>query len=130
MKTTVTLNAGPIVCMDFDGVIHSYTSGWQGVDRIPDPPVANAKMAIRSYLDAGLQVAVLSSRSSSLEGRAAMYRWFQRNLPELADMVAFVEHKPPAVITIDDRAYCFKGAFPSPDEIRNFQTWVGGPAVG
>ena len=28
----------PILCLDFDGVVHSYTSGWKGADVIPDPP--------------------------------------------------------------------------------------------
>ena len=29
----------PIVVLDFDGVIHSYKSGWKGADVIPDEPV-------------------------------------------------------------------------------------------
>ena len=30
-------NRKPILCLDFDGVIHSYISGWKGADVIPDP---------------------------------------------------------------------------------------------
>ena len=32
----------PILALDFDGVLHSYTSGWQGADVISDPPVPGA----------------------------------------------------------------------------------------
>ena len=36
----------PTLCVDFDGVIHSYISGWKGADVIPDPPVPGAIEAL------------------------------------------------------------------------------------
>jgi phosphoglycolate phosphatase-like HAD superfamily hydrolase len=65
------------VCIDFDGVIHSYTSGWQGIAKIPDPPVSGAIDALFRLLDAGFEVAIYSSRSSSFRGRWAMKRWME-----------------------------------------------------
>ena len=40
----------PILCLDFDGVIHSFKSGWKGAGKIPDPPVEGAIEWIRSLL--------------------------------------------------------------------------------
>ena len=39
------MDKGTIV-FDFDGVIHSYTSGWKGENVIPDPPVPGIKEVI------------------------------------------------------------------------------------
>lgn len=31
-----------IIAVDFDGVLHSYISGWKGARNIPDPPTPGA----------------------------------------------------------------------------------------
>lgn len=62
------------LCLDFDGVIHSYTSGWKGARVISDPPVPGALEFIvraRRVFD----VAICSARSHQWGGRRAMRRW-------------------------------------------------------
>ena len=34
------------ICIDFDGVLHSYRSGWCGTEIIPDPPIHGTKEAV------------------------------------------------------------------------------------
>lgn len=67
----------PIICLDFDGVIHSYKSKWKGPRIIPDPPVDGAFEMMIRYLTAGFDVVVFSSRSSAFGGRWAMARWMK-----------------------------------------------------
>jgi len=69
----------PILTLDFDGVIHSYTSGWKGASVIPDPPVRGAIEFIVTALDQ-FRVAIHSSRSHQWGGRRAMKRWLYRHL--------------------------------------------------
>jgi hypothetical protein len=61
----------PILCLDFDGVIHSYTSGWQGAAIIPDQPVEGALNFIYRATD-HFRVAIFSSRSNQPGGVDAM----------------------------------------------------------
>lgn len=70
----------PILSIDFDGVIHSYSSGWKGAHVIPDDPVPGAILALHQYLDAGFEVAIFSSRSKSVRGRWAMKRWMAEHV--------------------------------------------------
>lgn len=73
----------PILCLDFDGVIHSYSSGWKGATVIPDPPVHGALEFIVHALQR-FRVCVLSSRSHRWGGRRAMRRWMLEHLVDLA----------------------------------------------
>lgn len=138
----------PVLCLDFDGVIHSYSSGWKGAGTIPDPPVKGAIPYMLTALDS-FNVAIFSSRSKSLAGRYAMKRWLGKAIadhwengghePSLAECECWSDaagiwrkfswpwFKPSAVMTIDDRALQFNGDWRDsrfqPDSIRAFKPW-------
>lgn len=109
------------VVFDFDGVIHSYTSGWKGVEVIPDPPVPGIKESIDDIRAAGYEVAVVSTRCADPEGMIAVFQYLKRNGIEVDDIR---KEKPPAIVYIDDRAICFDGN-PAAllGKIRAFKPW-------
>jgi 5'(3')-deoxyribonucleotidase len=118
------------ICLDFDGVIHSYTSKWIDAQTIPDRPVEGAVEFIEMLIDHGYEVAVMSARSKTKEGRDAMRQWMLDWKFKFVDLIQFVECKPPAVLYIDDRAYRFIGplSWPSIEFISAFKPWnKGGP---
>ncbi len=71
MKETITL--------DFDGVVHAYTSPWVSADKIPDGPVEGAIEWILTALQK-YDIAIFSARSSQPEGIVAMQGWLRREL--------------------------------------------------
>lgn len=109
------------VVFDFDGVIHSYTSGWCGASVIPDPPVNGIKEAIKDIRAKGYKCVIVSTRCAEPKGLQAILSWLGANNIEVDDVRA---EKPPAIVYIDDRAICFDG---KSDEllgkIENFKTW-------
>lgn len=94
------------VVLDFDGVIHSYTSGWKGAAIIPDPPVPGIEKAISEIRRAGYEVVVVSTRCAIDAGKEAVEMWLQKNRIRVDHVM---KEKPPAVVYIDDRAICFDG---------------------
>ena len=109
------------VVFDFDGVIHSYTSGWQGETIIPDRPVSGIKEEIADIRAAGYEVVVVSTRCASSEGIKAVELYLETN-GIVVDRVC--KEKPPAVVYIDDRAICFDGkADGLLHKIQNFSPW-------
>ena len=94
------------VVFDFDGVIHSYKSGWRGANIIPDPPVPGIGKAITDIREAGYEVVVVSTRCAEPAGHEAVRAWLMDNGIEVD---AVLMEKPPAIAYIDDRAICFDG---------------------
>lgn len=76
------------VVFDFDGVIHSYTSGWLGETTIPDPPVPGIREALKEIHGAGYEVVVVSTRCATAKGKGAIEAWLYNNgLREYIDKV-------------------------------------------
>jgi hypothetical protein len=120
----------PILCLDFDGVVHSYTSGWKGAWTIPDPPMPGVLDFIIDAMLDGWDVVIHSSRARYPFGITAMRAWLSEHAgnqwdtmgPSLCD-VRFTRWKPPAVLTIDDRAMRFDGCWPALDAVRKFKPY-------
>ena len=108
------------VVFDFDGVIHPYTSGWQGIDKTPDPPVPEAVETIRRLRRRGYKVIVVSARSSVSAGLAAIKRYLKKWNIEVDGVTA---EKPPAVVYVDDRSICFVPGMNLYYAITHFKTW-------
>ncbi len=112
------------LCVDFDGVIHSYMTPWRNAEFIPDPPVEGAFQWLEDMIILGTyRINIYSSRSSQFGGILAMKDWFLKHGFAYLDYLEFPEAKPPAYLTIDDRAICFRGTFPSVQELDNFKPW-------
>lgn len=123
----------PILCLDFDGVIHSYTSGWKGADVIPDPPVPGAIAFLREAVK-HFRVAIFSSRSHQPGGGIAMRTWLGDHIiradpsvigqdPPWFAAIEWPTEKPPALVTIDDRAVTFDGTWPAMETLLAFKPW-------
>lgn len=110
------------VVFDFDGVVHSYTSGWKGENIIPDSPVTGIKEAIDEIRKAGYEVIIVSTRCAHYEGQVAILEWLRKYQIAVDDVC---KEKPPAIVYIDDRAICFDG---NPTEllskIKDFEPWT------
>lgn len=94
------------LCIDFDGVLHAYTSGWKGHSVVADKPVAGAVEACYALVEAGWRLYVLTSRQELRP--VVSWLHFYGFPPMLLTRV-----KPIAVAYIDDRAVRFDDNWPS-----------------
>ena len=99
------------VAVDFDGVIHTYSKGWQD-GTIYDPPMAGAFDALRA-LRRHWKVVIYTTRArddiNGPGGEAQIRQWFVKHgAPDLAEELEITDRKPLAVALIDDRAIRFE----------------------
>lgn len=129
----------PILCVDFDGVIHSYEHGWQDGKIYGSATPGFFKWAIAAINH--FQLIIYSSRSKTPEGitamREAIGKWSvdavhngeiggDYDWGELFSQIEFSDVKPPAFLTIDDRAVCFNGDWAAldPAQLTEFRPWT------
>lgn len=111
------------VAVDFDGVLHSYTTPWSGADSCPDPPVPGAIEWLNS-IAAKFEVVVLTTRGDQEGGNTAVRAWLREHGYTGPDL-RVTSQKVPALVYIDDRAYRFEGDnFPTADEVHRLIPWT------
>lgn len=120
----------PVIAVDFDGVLHSYTSAWSGTMEILDPPVEGAQRWLSDVHAAGWTVIVHTCRLSvdeehplndaehSQDDRmVAIVGWMLKHSFQTQDIAALEWHttpgKPHANVYLDDRGLRFEGSWPS-----------------
>jgi hypothetical protein len=117
----MTVRGKPTLCVDFDGVIHSYESGWQGGE-IYGHVVPGFFEWVVSVQDHFI-VAVYSSRSKDEQTRMEMTAWLNRQINNWYEdnsgakqvHLTIATEKPAAWLTIDDRCIRFDGNWKSPE---------------
>ena len=121
------------VAVDFDGVLHTYSTKWESEDIIRDAPVPGALAWLYEMIQ-DFDVIVFTTRGKTKRGRTAVLSWIQGHVGK--DLwqdegekrglcrIGVKAIKPPALVYIDDRAYRFTGAnFPTVQEIHQMRPW-------
>jgi len=124
----------PILCIDFDGVIHSYGYGWQS-GKIYGTIVPGFFKWLGNTQE-HFKPVIYSSRSGNQKLKNEMMEWFHdecmfaTNQPPqfFCPGLEFADKKPPAFLTIDDRAIQFKGDWEASEltveALLNFKPWT------
>lgn len=131
-----TARRRPIVCVDFDGVIHDYKHGWEGSAETISGDVVPGFFEWAEKAAQHFKLVIYSSRSASGVALKAMQDWLchqwakhapGRSVHDMAVWFEFSAEKPPAFVTIDDRGLRFMGDWSAPDlqpeTLLQFKPW-------
>lgn len=93
------------VVLDFDGTMHLYSSGWQGIGIVADGPVPGTREAVAKLRQKYI-VVVVSSRCAQPGGMQAIKDWLKKHSITVDDVS---QYKPPHALVVDDRGFRFNG---------------------
>ena len=112
LKEVDNLDKRKTISIDFDGVIHKYSKGFQGLDNAYDPPMEGAIESIVKLYNEGYTLKILSSRPKEV-----IYSWLEKyGLSKYIKEVS--NHKFPATVYIDDRGMLFENWNQCLDELQ------------
>jgi phosphoglycolate phosphatase-like HAD superfamily hydrolase len=78
------------IAIDFDGVIHQYSKGFQGLDNAYDPPMPGAIPSLQKLKDEGYRLIIVSSRPVK-----PIRNWLEKyNLSHFFDDVTNIKQPP------------------------------------
>lgn len=109
--------------------INIHRAGRAPPSSVTPPPVRGAieflRLAVQHF-----RVAVYSSRSGQPGGIGAMKSWLQMWIMEEEEFssswfsqIEWPTEKPPALVTLDDRALTFTGEWPEMGTLLEFKPW-------
>ena len=102
---------GKTIAIDFDGVLHKYSKGWQDGD-IYDEPTEGAIEALWKLTEKGYQVTIFTARADL----SSVRQWIFEKVYECKaftdeefhpSLIEVTNIKPQAIAYIDDRAIRF-----------------------
>jgi hypothetical protein len=89
------------LAIDFDGVVHKYSKGFQGLQNAYDGPNKGTREALEELIERGFRLIIVSSRPVDV-----INKWLEKQ-----DMAKYFEEvtniKRPASFYIDDHALYF-----------------------
>jgi len=90
--------------LDFDGVIHKYSKGWED-GSIYDEPIKGTEYALVSLLDMGFDLFIFTARDNKNE----IPKWLETNFEDKRiHSIKVTDKKLPAQLYIDDRGLRFE----------------------